>query len=197
VRCLAGIRRRSPLERRQIQCIGSWMDRDKDGRPFTLDDLHQGCVTQAWLATSEDELARSTGGYFYHQRPRAPNPIAAERSCWPNAPSLAYASIDITRHKDSRDLPKRSAPLRFYYGAPARAGLATIPRYVHCATSCGDRQVLSVPAVRKMAHRALSGVHDCAIYQRCRADLRRRAGPLSQGGPSGGSVRRLGEDAGT
>ena len=42
------------------------------------DDLHQGCVTQAWLATSEDELARSTGGYFYHQRPRAPNPIASD-----------------------------------------------------------------------------------------------------------------------
>jgi NAD(P)-dependent dehydrogenase (short-subunit alcohol dehydrogenase family) len=41
------------------------------------DDLHQGCVTQAWLATSEDELARSTGGYFYHQQLRAPNPIAA------------------------------------------------------------------------------------------------------------------------
>ena len=42
------------------------------------DDLHQGCATQAWLATSEDELAQSSGGYFYHQRPRAPNPIAAE-----------------------------------------------------------------------------------------------------------------------
>ncbi len=40
------------------------------------DDLHQGCVTQVWLATSEDELARSTGGYFYHQRLRSPNPIA-------------------------------------------------------------------------------------------------------------------------
>lgn len=42
------------------------------------DDLHLGCVTQAWLATSEDELARSTGGYFYHQRFRAPNPIASD-----------------------------------------------------------------------------------------------------------------------
>jgi NAD(P)-dependent dehydrogenase (short-subunit alcohol dehydrogenase family) len=49
----------------------------KMGGPSAPDDLHQGCVTQAWLATSEDELARSTGGYFYHQRPRAPNPIAA------------------------------------------------------------------------------------------------------------------------
>ncbi len=39
-------------------------------------DLRQGSVTQARLATSEDELARSTGGYFYHQRSRAPNRIA-------------------------------------------------------------------------------------------------------------------------
>ena len=41
-------------------------------------DLHLGCLTQAWLATSQDELARSTGRYFYHQRARAPNPIAGD-----------------------------------------------------------------------------------------------------------------------
>jgi len=39
-------------------------------------DLRQGSLTQAWLATSEDALARSTGGYFYHQRLCAPNAIA-------------------------------------------------------------------------------------------------------------------------
>jgi len=39
-------------------------------------DLRQGSLTQAWLATSEDALARSTGGYFYHQRLRPPNAIA-------------------------------------------------------------------------------------------------------------------------
>jgi NAD(P)-dependent dehydrogenase (short-subunit alcohol dehydrogenase family) len=50
----------------------------KMGGPSAPDDLHQGCVTQAWLATSEDELARSTGRYFYHQRPRAPNRIAED-----------------------------------------------------------------------------------------------------------------------
>ena len=50
----------------------------KMGGPSAPDDLHQGCVTQAWLATSEDPLARSTGGYFYHQRPRAPNRIASD-----------------------------------------------------------------------------------------------------------------------
>jgi len=48
----------------------------KMGGPSAPDDLHQGCVTQAWLATSEDALTQSSGGYFYHQRPRAPNPIA-------------------------------------------------------------------------------------------------------------------------
>jgi hypothetical protein len=36
------------------------------------------CNKVAWLATSEDEFARSSGEYFYHQRPRAPNPIAAD-----------------------------------------------------------------------------------------------------------------------
>jgi NAD(P)-dependent dehydrogenase (short-subunit alcohol dehydrogenase family) len=50
----------------------------KMGGPSAPDDLEAGCVTQAWLATSKDPLARSTGGYFYHQRPRAPNPIANE-----------------------------------------------------------------------------------------------------------------------
>jgi NAD(P)-dependent dehydrogenase (short-subunit alcohol dehydrogenase family) len=42
------------------------------------DDLLEGCQTQVWLATGEDALARSTGGYFYHRRPRAPNPIASD-----------------------------------------------------------------------------------------------------------------------
>jgi NAD(P)-dependent dehydrogenase (short-subunit alcohol dehydrogenase family) len=48
----------------------------KMGGPSAPDDLQQGYVTQAWLATSDDTLARSTGGYFYHQRLRAPNRIA-------------------------------------------------------------------------------------------------------------------------
>src|SRR5439155_22882248 len=42
------------------------------------DDLHQRHVTHATPATTENELARPTAGYFYHQRPRAPNPIAAD-----------------------------------------------------------------------------------------------------------------------
>jgi NAD(P)-dependent dehydrogenase (short-subunit alcohol dehydrogenase family) len=50
----------------------------KMGSPSAPDDFHQGCVTQAWLATSEDEFAQSSAGYFYHQRTRAPNSIAAD-----------------------------------------------------------------------------------------------------------------------
>jgi len=50
--------------------------RTRMGGPSAPGDLRQGSLTQAWLATSEDALACSTGGYFYHQRPRAPNPVA-------------------------------------------------------------------------------------------------------------------------
>ncbi|MBV8521412.1 MAG: hypothetical protein JOY71_04665 [Acetobacteraceae bacterium] len=52
--------------------------RTKMGGPAAPCDLRQGSLTQAWLAVSEDELARRTSGYFYHQRPRAPNPIAGD-----------------------------------------------------------------------------------------------------------------------
>ena len=48
----------------------------KMGGPSAPDDLQQGSITQVWLATSDDEMAQSTGEYFYHQRPRAPNPVA-------------------------------------------------------------------------------------------------------------------------
>jgi NAD(P)-dependent dehydrogenase (short-subunit alcohol dehydrogenase family) len=50
----------------------------KMGGPGAPDDLHEGCATQAWLAVGDDPSARSTGGYFYHRRPRAPNPVAAD-----------------------------------------------------------------------------------------------------------------------
>jgi NAD(P)-dependent dehydrogenase (short-subunit alcohol dehydrogenase family) len=42
------------------------------------DDLDLGADTQAWLATSDDPAATVTGGYFYHRRPRAFDPAAAD-----------------------------------------------------------------------------------------------------------------------
>jgi NAD(P)-dependent dehydrogenase (short-subunit alcohol dehydrogenase family) len=50
----------------------------KMGGPSAPGDMQKAHVTQAWLATSDDPLARSTGDYFYHQKLREPNPIARD-----------------------------------------------------------------------------------------------------------------------
>jgi NAD(P)-dependent dehydrogenase (short-subunit alcohol dehydrogenase family) len=40
----------------------------KMGGPNAPDNLEKGAETQAWLAVSEEEAARVSGRYFYHQR---------------------------------------------------------------------------------------------------------------------------------
>jgi NAD(P)-dependent dehydrogenase (short-subunit alcohol dehydrogenase family) len=42
------------------------------------DDMSLAAVTQAWLAVSQDPEALVTGGYFYHQQPRATHPAARD-----------------------------------------------------------------------------------------------------------------------
>ncbi|MGY1751391.1 SDR family NAD(P)-dependent oxidoreductase [Modestobacter sp. SYSU DS0511] len=42
------------------------------------DDLSQGPVTQAWLAVGDDAEARSSGGYWYHQRRREAPAVASD-----------------------------------------------------------------------------------------------------------------------
>jgi NAD(P)-dependent dehydrogenase (short-subunit alcohol dehydrogenase family) len=42
------------------------------GGPGAPDDLRLGHVTQAWLATSDDAQALSSGGYWHHQRREQP-----------------------------------------------------------------------------------------------------------------------------
>ena len=44
------------------------------GGPGAPDDLRLGHLTQEWLATSDDPEARSSGGYWFHQRLRTPHP---------------------------------------------------------------------------------------------------------------------------
>ncbi len=44
------------------------------------DDIAQAHLTQAWLATSDDAEAKTTGGYFYHLKRREPNREAREES---------------------------------------------------------------------------------------------------------------------
>ena len=50
----------------------------KMGGPGAPDDLDQAHLTQAWLAASDDAAARTTAGYFYHLKPRDPNPQARD-----------------------------------------------------------------------------------------------------------------------
>src|SRR5215475_11699575 len=44
------------------------------GGPGAPDDIDQAHLTQAWLAVSDEPAALVTGQYFYHMRPRQPNP---------------------------------------------------------------------------------------------------------------------------
>jgi NAD(P)-dependent dehydrogenase (short-subunit alcohol dehydrogenase family) len=48
----------------------------KMGGPGAPDDLRLGHLTQEWLATSDDPDARSSGGYWHHQRRAEPAPAA-------------------------------------------------------------------------------------------------------------------------
>ena len=51
----------------------------KMGGPGAPDDLRLGHLTQEWLATSEDAGARTSGGYWHHQRRLKPNPAVRDR----------------------------------------------------------------------------------------------------------------------
>jgi NAD(P)-dependent dehydrogenase (short-subunit alcohol dehydrogenase family) len=42
------------------------------------DDLRLGHLTQEWLATSDEPEARTSGGYWFHQRRRDPHPAALD-----------------------------------------------------------------------------------------------------------------------
>ena len=48
------------------------------GGPSAPGDMSKAHLTQAWLAVSDDPLARRSGEYFYHQKLRDPNPVARD-----------------------------------------------------------------------------------------------------------------------
>ena len=48
------------------------------GGPGAPDDLRLGHLTQEWLATSDEPEARSSGGYWFHQRLRTPHPAVRD-----------------------------------------------------------------------------------------------------------------------
>jgi NAD(P)-dependent dehydrogenase (short-subunit alcohol dehydrogenase family) len=49
------------------------------GGPGAPDDLRLGHLTQEWLATSESPDARTSGGYWHHQRRTEPHPAVGDR----------------------------------------------------------------------------------------------------------------------
>jgi NAD(P)-dependent dehydrogenase (short-subunit alcohol dehydrogenase family) len=52
-----------------------WVPTKMGGRGAP-DDLQKGFATQVWLATSNDEKAKLSGRYFFHQKEKHPNPEA-------------------------------------------------------------------------------------------------------------------------
>lgn len=50
------------------------------GGPAAPHQLQLGHVTQAWLAVSDDAAARTTGGYWFHQRPARPAPATLDEA---------------------------------------------------------------------------------------------------------------------
>jgi NAD(P)-dependent dehydrogenase (short-subunit alcohol dehydrogenase family) len=71
----------------------------KMGGAGAPDDIHQAHLTQVWLATSDDHAAKTTAGYFYHLRPREPNPEARDVV-------LQERLIDICREVSGVGLPR-------------------------------------------------------------------------------------------
>jgi NAD(P)-dependent dehydrogenase (short-subunit alcohol dehydrogenase family) len=49
------------------------------GGPGAPDDLRLGHLTQEWLATSDDPQARTSGGYWHHQRRAEPAPAVHDQ----------------------------------------------------------------------------------------------------------------------
>ena len=51
----------------------------KMGGPSAPDELRLGHLTQEWLATSDESEARTSGGYWHHQRPAKPAPAVHDQ----------------------------------------------------------------------------------------------------------------------
>jgi NAD(P)-dependent dehydrogenase (short-subunit alcohol dehydrogenase family) len=71
----------------------------KMGGAGAPDDIDQAHLTQAWLATSDEPAARTTGGYFYHLKRREPNPESKQTA-------LQDKLIDICGEISGVDLPR-------------------------------------------------------------------------------------------
>lgn len=69
-----------------------WVPTKMGGRNAP-DDLTKGYGTQTWLAVSDDEKAKVSGRYFFHQKEQQPNPLAKAVESQDKLMSMLY---DIT-----------------------------------------------------------------------------------------------------
>jgi hypothetical protein len=67
-----GGRRRPDMDGRVQQRRGPWLGAHDDGRRRCARRSAARHLTQVWLATSDDPEARTSGGYWYHQRREQP-----------------------------------------------------------------------------------------------------------------------------
>lgn len=71
--CMAVARKWSPIYSNAVD--PGWVPTKMGGRGAP-DDLRKGYETQVWLAVSNDEKAKVSGRYFFHQKERRHNPEA-------------------------------------------------------------------------------------------------------------------------
>jgi hypothetical protein len=90
-----------PKQLREATPIGSGSSPEMGG-PGAPDDINQAHLTQAWLAVSNDPGAMVTGQYFYHMRPRQPNPEAYDTALQDGlvdaCARLSGVKLPATRH---------------------------------------------------------------------------------------------------
>jgi NAD(P)-dependent dehydrogenase (short-subunit alcohol dehydrogenase family) len=72
-----------------------WVPTKMGGRGAP-DDLQKGYATQVWLAVSDDERAKLSGRYFYHQRETAHNTEADDRDLQQRFLQLCQELTDVS-----------------------------------------------------------------------------------------------------
>ena len=71
----------------------------KMGGAGAPDDIDQAHLTQAWLATSDDPAAQTSGEFFYHLKRDEPNPESRDVA-------LQDRLIDICQEISGVELPR-------------------------------------------------------------------------------------------
>jgi NAD(P)-dependent dehydrogenase (short-subunit alcohol dehydrogenase family) len=95
-----------------------WVPTRMGGRAAP-DDLRLGHLTQEWLAISEDPDARTSGGYWHHQRRIEPHPAVRDQRSRTNCSTTWLASpARASPEADERDVLSSTRGIRARHRAP-------------------------------------------------------------------------------